>query len=222
VLLLVGGAVVDRVSARSVLLGAHLVRAVAVGGLALLSAAGGAGAPAFLAAAVLVGAADAFAGPAGVTVLPALVPAARLPRANALVATSEQVAFAAGPLGAGALIALSGPAAALAADAGTFLLAAGTVLAAPTVRTSAGSPLWTDIGAGLRWAARTAEVRAVLLVVAAATLSYADCSGSACRRWPGRPAARSGSACCSRPGASASWSARSRPGSPGCRGAGGG
>jgi hypothetical protein len=177
VLLLVGGAVVDRVSARSVLLGAHLVRAGAVGALAVAAAAGSPGVPVFVAAAVVVGAADAFAGPAGVAVLPALVAPALLPRANALVATSEQVAFSVGPLGAGALVAAAGPAAALAVDAGTFLLAAGTVLAAPRVRTLPDSPLWTDIGAGLRWAARTAEVRAVLIVVAAATLSYAGLFG---------------------------------------------
>ncbi|HEY6746607.1 MAG TPA: MFS transporter [Mycobacteriales bacterium] len=176
-LLLAGGAVVDRVSARTALLGAHLVRGTAVGLLALAAAAGSPGAGVFAAVAVAVGAADAFAGPAGVAVLPALVPPARLPRANALVATSEQVAFAAGPLLAGALIALAGPAAALAVDAGTFAIAAVTVLAAPAVRTASDSPLWTDIGAGLRWAARTAEVRAVLIVVAAATLSYAGLFG---------------------------------------------
>jgi hypothetical protein len=105
------------------------------------------------------------------------VTADRLPRANALVSVSEQVAFAVGPLGAGALVVTAGPAAALAADAGTFALAAVTVLAAPAVRSAAGGPLWTDVGAGLRWAYRTPEVRAVLLVVAAATLSYAGLFG---------------------------------------------
>lgn len=177
ILLLIGGAVVDRVSARTVLLGAHLVRGVAVGLLALVAAAGDPGLGVFVTVAVAVGAADAFAGPAGVTVLPALVAAPDLPRANALVATSEQVAFSVGPLGAGALIALAGPAAALTVDAGTFAVAAITVLAAPAVRAASGGPLWTDIGAGLRWAARTAEVRTVLVVVAAATLSYAGLFG---------------------------------------------
>ncbi|HST66130.1 MAG TPA: MFS transporter, partial [Mycobacteriales bacterium] len=176
ILLLVGGAVVDRVSARAALLGAHLVRGTVIGALAIAVAAGTR--PwVFVAAAVAVGAADAFAGPAGVAVLPALVPAPQLARANALVATGEQVALSAGPLAAGALIALAGPAVALAVDAGTFAVAAVTVLAAPAVRTAADSPLWTDIGAGLRWAARTAEVRAVLIVVAAATLSYAGLFG---------------------------------------------
>jgi transmembrane secretion effector len=177
VLLLVGGAVVDRVSARTALLTAHLVRAAAIGSLALVVAAGSPGPWVFAAAAVVVGAADAFAGPAGVAVLPALVAAPQLPRANALVATSEQIAFSAGPLAAGGLIALAGPAAALTVDAGTFAVAAVTVLAAPSVRAVAEGPLWTDIGAGLRWAARTAEVRAVLVVVAAATLSYAGLFG---------------------------------------------
>lgn len=176
VLLLVGGAVVDRVSARTVLLTAHLVRGAAIGALAL-AATGSPGALIFAAVAVVVGAADAFAAPAGVAVLPALVAPAQLPRANALVATGEQIAFSAGPLAAGGLIALAGPAAALAVDAGSFAVAAVAVLAAPSVRAAAGSPLWTDIGAGLRWAARTAEVRAVLAVVAAATLSYAGLFG---------------------------------------------
>jgi hypothetical protein len=63
-LLLLGGAVVDRVSARTALLTAHLVRGVAVGGLAI-AAAGTPPVVAFAAAAVVVGAADAFAAPAG-------------------------------------------------------------------------------------------------------------------------------------------------------------
>jgi hypothetical protein len=37
--------------------------------------------------------------------------------------------------------------------------------------------VWTDIRAGLRWAAHTPQVRAVLVVVAAATLSYAGLFG---------------------------------------------
>ena len=64
VLLLLGGAVVDRVSARTVLLAAHLVRGFSVGGLAAVVVAGDPGLTSFLAAAVAVGAADAFAGPA--------------------------------------------------------------------------------------------------------------------------------------------------------------
>jgi len=177
VLLLLGGAVVDRVSARTVLLAAHLVRGFSVGGLAAAVVAGDPGLTSFLAAAVAVGAADAFAGPAGLALLPALVPVDRLSRANALVSVSEQVAFVAGPLCAGALVATAGPAPALVADAATFGLAAVTVLAAPAVRAVPERPLLADIGAGLRWAYRTAEVRAVLLVVAAATLSYAGLFG---------------------------------------------
>jgi MFS family permease len=177
ILPLLGGAVVDRVSARTALLGAHLVRGTAVGLLALVAAAGTPRAGVFVAVAVVVGAADAFAGPAGVAVLPALVAPPDLPRANALVATGEQVAFSVGPLVGGGLIALAGPAPALAVDAGTFAAAAVTVLAAPSVRAVPESPLWTDIGAGLRWAGRTAEVRAGLIVVAGATLSYAGLFG---------------------------------------------
>jgi Major Facilitator Superfamily len=175
-LLLIGGAVVDRVSARNTLLAAHLIRAAVVGALAA-AATGTPPVAVFVAAAVVVGAADAFAGPAGVAVLPALVGPDRLPRANALVSVAEQVAFAAGPLAAGALVAGAGPAVALTADAGTFVIAAVTVLGAPAVRTAAGGPVWTDIGAGLRWAVRTPDVRAVLIVVAAATLSYAGLFG---------------------------------------------
>jgi MFS family permease len=175
-LLLVGGAVVDRVSARTALLAAHLVRGAAVGSLAV-AATGSPPVALLVVVAVLVGAADAFAGPAGIAILPALAGPDRLPRANALVSAGEQVAFAVGPLGAGALVAVGGPALALAVDAGTFGLAAVTVLGAPAVRTAAAGPVWTDIGAGLRWAARTPQVRAVLVVVAAATLSYAGLFG---------------------------------------------
>jgi Transmembrane secretion effector len=176
VLLLVGGAAVDRVSARTALLLAHLVRGVAVGALAV-AAAGRPPVALLVLTAVVVGAAGALAAPAGVAILPALVAPDRLPRANALVSVSEQVAFAVGPLGAGALVAGSGAALPLALDAGTFGLAALTVLGAPAVRAEPSGPLWTDIGAGLRWAARTPQVRAVLIVVGAATLAYAGLFG---------------------------------------------
>jgi hypothetical protein len=211
VLLLIGGAVVDRLSARTVLLTAHVVRGVAVGGLAAAATGRppgrgpgrrrgrGRGAGRLR----RTGRGHDPAGPG---------PGRPAAPANALVSFSEQVAFATGPLAADALVATSGPAAALAADAATFALAAVTLLGAPTTRAVPEGPMWTDIRAGLAWAWRTPEVRAVLVVVAAATLSYAGLFGVGLPALARSSGVRSGWACCCRPGAWASWSARSRPG----------
>jgi MFS family permease len=177
-LMLAGGAITDRFSPRTVMLAAHLGRAVAVTALTVLVATAEPRLWQMYAISVVFGVADAFFWPAAASIVPTLVAPDRLSRANALVGAAEQAARLGGPLLGGALVALGGSASAMAFNAATFLVAAGTVLAAP--RTAAGPPtplslaaVGTEIAAGLRYAARSVEIRIVLVVVSAATLSYA-------------------------------------------------
>ncbi|HLB76714.1 MAG TPA: MFS transporter [Candidatus Dormibacteraeota bacterium] len=176
-LLLVGGAMTDRLSPRAVMLASHLGRGALV---AILAAGASAGALAtwhlYLAAAVF-GVADAFFLPAAGSILPTLVDKQDLARANALTGTAEQVARLAGPVLGGGLIAAAGTTAALAFNAGTFFVAATTLLAAPRGRLGTATPLsasavLAEIKAGLGYAVHNVEMRIVLLVVAASTLSY--------------------------------------------------
>jgi len=176
-LLLLGGAVSDRVSARTVMLSSHVVRGAALVILTILALTTGLRVWELTSIGILFGIADAFFGPASGSILPCLVDEADLPRANALVGVSEQAAGFVGPVLAGALLAATSPWLALAFNATTFLIAALTILTAPkTEQSNARRPSITTLLAqmrdGIAYAARNAEVRIVLLLVTAATLSY--------------------------------------------------
>ncbi|TDP89993.1 MFS transporter [Labedaea rhizosphaerae] len=177
VLVLVGGAITDRFSARAVMLVTHLVRGAAMAVLAVLASAGAVHVWHLVLVGVVVGSADAFFGPASGSILPSLVPAAGLPRANALLGASEQVSFLVGPVLGGVLVAVAGTPFAIGFNAVTFFVAALSLFAAPRAVPEPAEPfsvraVLREIGAGLAYARRNAEVRIVLLLVAAATLSY--------------------------------------------------
>jgi MFS family permease len=175
-LLLVGGAITDRFSPRAVMLASHLVRAVAVTALTVLVATGTLRIWHCFVVAVVFGMAEAFFWPASGSIVVSLVERPQLPRANALVGLAEQASRLAGPALGGALTAWAGTKAALTFNAVTFVVAAMTVLAAPR-QPSRSDPfsvaaMVRDLRSGLSYAARHAEIRIVLLMVAAATLSY--------------------------------------------------
>ena len=176
-LLLVGGAVTDRLSARTVMVATHLARGAAMATLTVLVATGTVRTWQFYVVGVVFGVAEAFFRPAAASIVPTLVDRRDLPRANALVGVAEQVSLLAGPLLGGALTAWAGSAAALGVNAGTFLVAAATVLAAPRQRAGGGRAIGVgavvaEVRVGLRYARRSVDLRVVLLVVSAATLSY--------------------------------------------------
>jgi MFS family permease len=176
-LLLVGGAITDRLSPRLLMLGAHVARGVAVGALAVLSAAHALHVWHLFAIGVVVGIAEAFFWPASGSIMPSLVGETDLPRANALFGVAEQTSRLAGPLLGGALMVWASVPAALGFNAITFFFAAGTVLGAPRREVTAGARMSVgavlgEIRAGLSYAGRNVEVRIVLFVVAASALSY--------------------------------------------------
>jgi MFS family permease len=198
VFLLAGGAITDRVSPRTVMLASHLARGAAVTVLTVLVATGTLLTWHFYAVGAVVGVAEAFFWPASTSIVPSLVEPARLPRANALLGVAEQVSRLAGPVLGGALTAWSGPVTVLGFNAATFLVAAATTSTAPrrtpatipdagarpssptstsTSTSTSVSAIWREIRSGLAYAGGNAEVRMVLLLVAAATLSYSGLFG---------------------------------------------
>ncbi|WP_344340949.1 MFS transporter, partial [Kitasatospora putterlickiae] len=119
-LVLVGGAVADRLGARRVMLAGDAVMLAAT--LALAAVAGGRGVPLGLlvVAAVVTGVVDAFYLPASGAMPRLLVGAGRLPRALALRQAGGQLAVLLGaPLG-GALVAVGGLRGVALADAASF------------------------------------------------------------------------------------------------------
>lgn len=178
-LMLVGGAVTDRVSPRAVLFACHLTRAGAVVALAVATAAGQLQTWHFFALGVIAGTAEAFSVPAGGSILPMVVPRADLAKANAWVGFGEQGGRLAGPLLGGVLVTVFGTTAAACFNAATFLVAAATLARLPAERTrrdaetGTATALRRDIADGLAYARRNREVRAVLLLISAATLAYA-------------------------------------------------
>src|SRR5262245_26829305 len=120
VFLLVGGALADRLGRRRVMLIADLVRCAAQGTLAAGLALGHAGLWLFVAAALAVGAGNAFFSPALSGLPVQLAPPELLGDANALLAAAEPAAKVAGPALAGILIAVTSPALVIAVDAATY------------------------------------------------------------------------------------------------------
>jgi predicted MFS family arabinose efflux permease len=112
--------------------------------------------------------------PAGVTwplsfggftsLIPVIVPDELLPPANALEATSFNVAVIAGPALAGTITALAGPATSLLTEAGLTIAAIGLIALTPSMDRAGrtlGRSLREIVGAGLRHLAATPPLRAV-------------------------------------------------------------
>jgi MFS family permease len=122
--MLFGGAIADRLGRRRVMLAADLARCAAQAALAAALASGHPGLWLFVAAALAVGAGNAFFSPALSGLPVQLVPPGQLGDANALLGTARPAAQVAGPALAGILIAVTTPALVIAVDAGSYALSA--------------------------------------------------------------------------------------------------
>jgi MFS family permease len=124
VFMLVGGVLSDRISPRTLVLGSNLVRAVLTTVVAALVLGAQIQLWQLAAVGVIFGTVDAVFYPAINTLIPRLVPAERLPAANALLQGTAQLAGTVGPALAGFAIAIIGVGAAFALDAASFVVAA--------------------------------------------------------------------------------------------------
>ena len=120
VFILGGGVLADRLGRRPVMLAADLVCSAAQATLAAALFAGRPQEWLFVAMAALVGAGEAFFGPALGALTADIAPQDQLGSANALTGLAESAASVAGPALAGIVVAAAGPAVVIAADAASY------------------------------------------------------------------------------------------------------
>jgi len=191
ILIVVGGALADRIPPRRLMLASDIARGVTVGILAGLALTGRAELWQLVVMGIVFGIADALFFPAMNAIVPQIVPVERLPAANGLTQATGQLTTLIGPVIAGVLVALVGSGAAFAFDAVSFAIAALALLAMRGGRTlpardpmpeaaSAGDPsspappkagLLADIRAGAAYAAADPAIRTLLLLSAAFNLA---------------------------------------------------
>lgn len=156
------GAVADRMDQRTLLAAAELGQGAVYAVLAVLT-------PPLSALLPLVAVAGLLATlvtPAGKSSVPRLVPADRLPAANALLGTAFNLQVLAGPALGGVLAGFAGTSVAFAVNAGSFVASATLLRRLPRLpaeTTGALTGLVTETLAGLRYAARTPIPRALTL-----------------------------------------------------------
>jgi predicted MFS family arabinose efflux permease len=121
---LIGGVVADRVSRRTSMVVADVVRVATQGAIAVLLLTGAAEVWMLAALSALTGLATGFFTPASTGLLAEIVPPAELQQANAVRSTAVSIGEIAGPILAGLLVAGIGAGAAIGVDATTFALSA--------------------------------------------------------------------------------------------------
>jgi MFS family permease len=154
IFLVIAGAVSDRLPRRRTALVADVVRGVAVGGVALLSAAGVLEVWHLAAMAALFGMADAFFLPTMTAMVPEILPQELLVSGSALSVSSRLFAESlAGPALGGVLVGALGTDSAFGIDAASFAVSAACLLAmrARPAPAPTGSSILTDAREGLRY-----------------------------------------------------------------------
>jgi MFS family permease len=126
-LTLAGGSLADRFGPRLVMLGSDAARCGLTAVFAVLAAEHVSSLAAVAPIAAALGACSALFMPASMSIMPALIDESRLTSANALYTTAVQVGSILGPVLGGVLVAATGPTAAFAVDAGSFLVSAASV-----------------------------------------------------------------------------------------------
>lgn len=127
---LIGGVFSDRYDRRWLMVGADLIRALAIGLIGVLSVLGVLELWHVVALIAFVGLGDAFFHPASTAIVPDLLPEDQLPSANALQGLIRPLAIRLiGPAIGGFTVAAIGPGTAFLFDAGSFLVSAIAILA---------------------------------------------------------------------------------------------
>ena len=176
-LMLVGGAVADRLSPRVAMAGSMVLRCACVAPLAFLVITGRAQMWEAFAVSALFGVFDAFFWPAASSILPRIVTDAELEAGNAVTNMTRQTSLIVGPAVAGVVVGAFGTGWAFAGDAAFLVSGAAVILSMPAMASgrrsaTAGSPqertsLRAEIAAGVRYAWSDVGIRTALLVIAA-------------------------------------------------------
>jgi hypothetical protein len=156
-LLILAGAIVDRLPRRLVILGANLLRVGAVAAIAALVVVHALNVTELVVLSAAVGVGDAFFYPAYRAIMPELLPPELLTQGNAFNSASQTVGLSfAGPAIGGVLVALGGTATAFAIDAGTFVVASLCLVVMRRLPAPApsGHSVVADARQGVRWTIR--------------------------------------------------------------------
>lgn len=149
--LLAGGIVADRLPRTLVIVVSNLVAAAMQVGVIVLVATDTPVLWVFVGLSFLTGAAAAFDGPATTALVPQILAAGQLHRANAAMMFTRRATGVAGAVVAGLVVAWTSPATALAINAGTFLFAGlcfSRIHAAPLAATASVTSPWQDLVEG--------------------------------------------------------------------------
>jgi MFS family permease len=183
--MLLGGALSDRFSPRSLMLVSNAVRALLTIVITALILTGAVRLWHLYILSVIFGTVDAFFYPAFRAFIPRLLDEESLQAGNSLTQGSLQLSLMAGPAPAGYLISSLGIAAAFGFDAATFAVATFTLWLMKTGRESikpdrsggaqakAAGGIASLIGEGLRYSWKNPVIRAMLFMIAAINLSFA-------------------------------------------------
>ncbi len=188
VFMLVGGAITDRFSGRTIMLLSDIIRLVLTAGMAVLIATGGMQVWMLYAFALMFGMVGGFFGPAANSMVPHLVTKENLQAGNSLIQGTAQLTNFVGPVLAGGLIALfanqpagaaaagsQGIALAFALDAFSFLVSIVTLLAMSPVsmpKTGATENVLAAIKNGIQYAMNDNLMRVMMVLIAAANLLF--------------------------------------------------
>jgi len=187
-LVVFGGAIADRWPKLPLLVSSDLVRAVVVGVIAVLVAAGSVTLAELLALGVVFGLVDAVFMPAWAALLPEIVPTEDRPSANALTSLATRLAGIAGPAAGAALVAAGGMGMAFAVDGLSFAVSGALIAWLALARRGshesdlddrpatdeARRPFTSDIRAGLAAVIATPWIG---LTIAAATITNISLAG---------------------------------------------
>jgi hypothetical protein len=172
VLMVVGGALADRISSRLTMLGSMGLRTAVVAPLAVLVLTGRVQMWEVYAIAVVFGIVDAFYMPARTSILPKVVADHELEPGNAVLNVTGQASVILGPVLGGLVVTLLGTGWAFAGDAACFAIGFLFILWLPSLtRTAAGEAhpdggLGGQILAGFRYAWADVGIRVLLIVIA--------------------------------------------------------
>jgi MFS family permease len=169
VLMLIGGALTDRISPRKILMSAASARAIFVAVIGALLWLRVLHIWELYVLGFAFGVADAFSMPAGSTFLPSLVKREQLVAANSVFQTTAQLTTIGAPAPAGIVIKLLGTAWAFFIDAISFLF----IIAAlwrlpdpPKAGSAAKPPVWRSILDGIAYVRRDVPLRSLMLLAA--------------------------------------------------------
>lgn len=162
----IGASYADRHDRRRLMIGADLLRLLLLAGLAAALLRGPAPLWALAGFALAEGSASAIFTPARLALVPALVPAGQLLRANGIMQACFMASFGIGPLLLGPLLAVTAMPGAVAVNAATFAVSAATLAAirpaASAVPPQADAGMRNDLVAGWRTVRAAPDVLLVL------------------------------------------------------------